>query len=249
MLKPLSNDIYKVRVPVMATLNAVDMHFGIRVNYAKNEQGRTVNDKYGNKEWTTTWLTLDKLIEIFDNGFPIMIVDKEDINTIYNELERYVTDLGRLEEISVNGRALYDERVNVISKFVSEIFGHNKGEILKEAYNIQYMGKNVAKDTISISDTMAAVEKIDNIKVVKPLSGNNPFEKPTVEQMNEPLIPANTNMEILTYRPPVILNNPVVTYDNNQGDPYIQQIDALPNFGVGNTVPSNNTSYRKSFKI
>lgn len=243
MLKPLSDDIYKVRVPVLATLTPIDLHFGIRVNMGRDERGRNFNDKGKNHEWTTTWLKLEKLIEIFDNGFPIRLVNQEDVVSIYNELERYVSDMGRLEEISINGRALYDDRVNVIARFVNEIYGHNQARLLKEAYNIQYMGKNIS-NTLSIEDTKRAQGE-KRVEVIKPINGSNPFEKPTPEQLANNSKPANVNADVLTYRPPVIVDHPVAVYDGSTSDPYIQQINALPSFGVSNT----STSYRKTFKI
>lgn len=242
MLKPLSDDIYKVRVPILATLSPIDLHFGIRVNIGTDERGRRFNDRGRNTEWTTTWLKLDKLIEIFDNGFPIKLVNQEDVTTIYNELERYVTDMGRLEEVSINGRALYDDRVNVIARFVTEIYGHNQARLLREAYDIQYMGKNIS-NTISIEDTKRA-QGGGRVEVIKPITGNNPFDKPTPEQIADNYKPANVNTDVLTYRPPVIVDHPVEVYDGSTSDPYIQQIDALPSFGV-----SNAKSYRKTFKI
>lgn len=209
----LSGKLYRVKVPLLATLTPIDYKFGIRLNTYTDEFGRSGNDKNKNKEWSIVLLKLDKIIEIYEQGFPIRMLNRDDITKLYNELDKYVQDMANMCNRSINAQALFDKRVYVIERFVNEIVGNNKGTILRNMFNAKLLHQGVVDiPIISSYDMQKNMNNVTLPKVVKPIN-NNPFDHPTPQQRREAIGGENLS------------NNKIPV-----ADPYANIYDTIPKY-------------------
>lgn len=148
--RTLPSKLFLVRVPAIATFTDFDIQErGIPISYLQNDikddkygdlQHVRVNYDMGFTELSTVMLPLIKIIDIYRNGYPIYVVNKQDATEMFNILDEYImsfkqkpTSLNAVREKPLD--LLYD-----IDKFVTEILGfHNKAitaDIEKEnSYN------------------------------------------------------------------------------------------------------------------
>lgn len=217
ILPKLTGKLFRVKVPTLATLTAIDYHFGIRLNHYVDEFGRAGNDKNKNQEWSTVLLNLERIIEIYEEGFPVHMLNMDDLMIVYEELDNYVKSMGSLVKNSPNGQALFDKRIYVIEKFVNEMFGNNKGSILRKSYNVAVLGNNIKMETISRDRVKDALTNISIPKVRKPIN-NHPFEHPTPEQRELSKGGQNPSNNVLPQR-----------------DPYEQIYNSIPTFSRHHT--------------
>lgn len=124
----LPNTIYTVKVPLLATLDEYDMLSG-ELPYKEGTDGTKISQ---HNDMCIVGITIDKMLNIYSNGFPIRVLNKEDLFDIYNNLKRYLLDADKDDLISINKRAHEDERMPDIKRFIQEIFDNNKHLLTEE---------------------------------------------------------------------------------------------------------------------
>ena len=128
--EPLPNDLFMVRVPIIATYEDREIDtFGLP--FSIDNQGNQFMDTY--KELTTVMLPLDKIIDIYIKGFYIAVVNKEDISKIYVILEKYLSGSVSNPNAYINRGFVKEERLEDIERFANEMFGLNKATIVNDA--------------------------------------------------------------------------------------------------------------------
>ena len=131
--KPLPDDLFLVRVPVIATYSEHEMStLGLPVNIINGQPDmKTYNTM------TPVYLKLDRIIDIYINGYPIRLVNHEDLDKIYAILDSYVRGLNENNNYELNMVGIVEERLYDIERFAAEIFDINKLALLKKIINFR----------------------------------------------------------------------------------------------------------------
>ena len=123
----LSNRLFKVRVPIMATYTDEEIEvFGMPVDH-DNFEDKT-SDVYA--ELVTVMLSLDKLIDIYSEGYPIHLVETDSLGVIYDILKEYINS-GTGVAMVPNQIIGHDSRIEDITEFYKSIYNHNTVGISK----------------------------------------------------------------------------------------------------------------------
>lgn len=123
----LSKKLYRVNVPIVATYSEEEIGiFGIGLDV---RNGNLVKDSF--EEMTGVMINIDKMINIYLQGYPISINNQQDSSEIYKELERYLSGVNTSQDFSPNQIKVEDQRVEEIDKFAAEIFGLNRNTVIK----------------------------------------------------------------------------------------------------------------------
>lgn len=123
----LSRKLYKVNVPIIATYSEEELEvYGVGLDL---RDGETVKESY--ESMTRVMINIDKMIDIYLQGYPITILDQNESAEIYKELERYLTGVNHTQDYSPNRMRVKDERLEEVDKFAAEIFGFNRNTIVK----------------------------------------------------------------------------------------------------------------------
>jgi len=129
MMNKLPDKLYFVRVPVLATYTPAELEvLGLPTNHSLVDDSV---DKEAYIELTTARINIDRMIDIYSNGFPIYILKEDDVKEIYNTLEEYLRDQKYMKQYSPNQPMIKDDRLEEIDKFLSEMFDYNKVGITK----------------------------------------------------------------------------------------------------------------------
>lgn len=153
--QPLPNDLYTVRVPAICTYTPAERElYGLPMDTIVNvNTGATSHNHSAYNNFVTCMLTLDRIIDIYINGYPIYLVDKEDIHLIYKALDHYVSGYNHMEKVSPNAGVIEDNRIYRIEEFLKEIFGWNKGDILTGLTKGNTNGWNVDIPLLRVAPT------------------------------------------------------------------------------------------------
>ena len=130
MYKELPDKLFLVRVPIICTYDYKEMEIlGMPTTY--DYSTNKILDRKAHTNLTTCMLPLTKLIDIYNNGYEISLVNKDDVTTIYNLLDEYLTSMIAVKEGYVlNSEQVEEERIDGIERFAREMFGLNKGTIV-----------------------------------------------------------------------------------------------------------------------
>lgn len=132
MYHKLPPNLFKVKVPILATYDEVELElYGVSLTTV---DGDIKKNSY--LEMTTVMINLDRIINIYIQGYPISIVNQNDSSTIYKILEDYLLGIDHNESYSPNRIAIKDDRLEEIDKFANEIFGLNRNTIIKNSVNV-----------------------------------------------------------------------------------------------------------------
>jgi len=132
MYHKLPPNLFKVKVPILATYDEVELElYGVSLTTV---DGDIKKNSY--LEMTTVMINLDRIINIYIQGYPISIVNQNDSSTIYKILEDYLLGIDHNESYSPNRIAVKDDRLEEIDKFANEIFGLNRNTIIKNSVNV-----------------------------------------------------------------------------------------------------------------
>jgi len=124
----LPNRLFKVRVPIIATYTEEEMKvYGLPVDIT---EGKPNKETF--KEMTVAMFNLDKIIDMYINGYPIYIVNPNDSKEIFKILEEYIAIQNNKVSHSLNTPTYEEKRLHEIDKFVSEMFGYNKNTIVQD---------------------------------------------------------------------------------------------------------------------
>lgn len=125
----LPKTLFSARIPVMATYNSAEIElFGMPMDIVDGTR-----KKADVSQLTTVMINIDRMIDIYSNGYSIQLVNHDDISKVYNILEEYLTSINQLISHSPNSMRIQDERVNEIDKFAHEVFGLNRHTIIKKS--------------------------------------------------------------------------------------------------------------------
>ena len=125
----LSKKLYNVNVPVIATYSEMEMEtFGVMETVVDGE------GKLNYENTTNVMLPLTRIIDIYIEGYPIMLTDRNSLTEIYNTLEDYLA--GRVAVNSIHMAGKKDSRMEYIEMFIQEMFDTNKYRIAKAASGI-----------------------------------------------------------------------------------------------------------------
>jgi len=128
----LPTKVFKVRVPMMATYSDEEVEI---LGYPIFESSEG-DKKQVYKDFSTVCINLDTMIDHYIAGYPIRIVEREDIAEIFNILEKYIE--GRESDVNYSINKIHigkDDRIDQIDKFANEMFGLNKVNIVKKSVN------------------------------------------------------------------------------------------------------------------
>lgn len=149
----LPNDLYAVRVPRIATLTDEELEiFGLPITTVNN--GMHVRER----DFISCMLNLRRLIEIYQNGYPIYLRDPKDMVKLYESLEEYIRSNGT-EEFDPNKPLVInkpkdpvdEEWLSTIESFLNEIFRLNKGSLLQDQLDA-LAGMNFVFDGMTIGN-------------------------------------------------------------------------------------------------
>lgn len=137
--KELPNRLFLVRVPIICTYEEVEAEIlGMPTTYDFTND--RILDKKAYNSLTTCMLPLTKLIDIYNNGYEVYIVNQEDVSTIYTILDEYLTStIAVKNNFVLNAELVEEDRIDGIEKFAKEMFGLNKGPILRSMVNIEHV--------------------------------------------------------------------------------------------------------------
>lgn len=145
----LEDRMFMVRVPMICTYSDVEIeHLGVPIDHGYNEVGQFVENTRAYNNLTTCMLPLSRLIEIHSSGYPIHLVNREDNSVIYNILEEYLGKLITIKDSALLNMGKVEEGLlESIEKFVDEMFGLNKGDIVRNMINTADTGSyNIGLD-------------------------------------------------------------------------------------------------------
>lgn len=129
-LNRLTKSLYTVRVPLAATYSEAEIElYGLPVNIVKGEKKDSMSDL------TTVMLPLESIIDIYKQGFFIRLVNREDLNKIYNQLDNYINGLENNNKRSINIQEGDVDQLNEIDQFLTEMFDNNKPSLVKGMVN------------------------------------------------------------------------------------------------------------------
>ena len=164
-------------------------------------------------------LPLYRIVEIYNNGYPITLKKREDVSKIYEILENYLDKIEQYKRSTVH-KPKYDETaLQIVDRFANEIFNLNKGEIGLAAVTLQngfsiglgsIMGEkrssNIGPSKEELTTTSRYGRKYKNIR-----------------NISEPLEPVQDLNDGSAYKDYTTNNNAATTigYSNNNNMPLI----------------------------
>lgn len=125
----LPDNVFKVRVPIIATYTEQEIElYGVPLD-VNSKNGKSDKESYQNM--TVVMINLDRIINIYIQGYPIYLVDQSKRDIMFKILEEYIYVNNNDVRTSLNQNIVKDERLYEIDKFVNEMFGNNKESIVK----------------------------------------------------------------------------------------------------------------------
>ncbi len=119
------DDPYMVRVPVLATRSEMDIQlFGFVYT------GNPDIDKGHLDEYVTVMWTINHMIEKYKKGFPIKIVNRDDVKKIYEAITRHLNEWKNYRENSVNILKIPFDDLVELDNFAQLIYDTVKEEVL-----------------------------------------------------------------------------------------------------------------------
>lgn len=126
----LPDTLYSVRIPHIATYSEEEIAvYGIPMSESVNGK-----KEYTDDELTLVMLPLTRIIDVYSNGYPIYLIDHDQITEIYKILDDYVNSFGA-PEFMLNAPATLEERSLDIDRFAAEVFNINKHTIVNSTVN------------------------------------------------------------------------------------------------------------------
>jgi len=198
----LSTKLYRVTIPMVATYTEAEMDMlGVPID---NESGNPITDSFN--KLTTVMLKLDRIIDIYTNGYPITINNDYDVINIYNELEQYLAGTKGRNVTSINQQPVIEKRFEEIDHFCNDIFQNNR-HLIEQAATTHVQGFDLGIPKMEAISTTPT--KYDNADV-----GQN---KGVMEGYNNPTNSSQRHNGYINRQTPQIKRTPMYTptFDNN----------------------------------
>lgn len=156
----LPRTLFQVIVPVVATMTEMEMEFVGLVNEVQNGEETGPNQL----AMTRVQLPLDRLIDIYANGFTIKLVNKHDVPVIYHMLENYIKGYDpNIQYTSLNQEIKVDDRINTIKQFMISIMEFNKNSIIRYNIGTARSGFDLGINTIKHAKPVEVVKRETNV--------------------------------------------------------------------------------------
>ena len=124
----LSPKLYLCRVPIIATYNEEEaMIYGLPMDKQNNSYNK---ETY--LEMTNCMININKMINLYMDGYPISVINPQDSKEIFDYLDKYLNTHVNNIQRSINQPLKNDERLMEIDKFLNEMFSFNKQTIVKD---------------------------------------------------------------------------------------------------------------------
>lgn len=123
-LEDINRAMFKVRVPVLATYTEYELdNFGIPLTHDLNNDTSSINSVM---DMTTVYLPITRLIDIYSNGYTIMLIELDKLPFFYNTLSDYLYLIKNNINTGINRKNIMDDRVDFINNFAKEVYENNK---------------------------------------------------------------------------------------------------------------------------
>lgn len=242
--EPLPNTLFMVRVPVIATYTPEEV--AVVGLPTENHHNLEYFNYQAYNNMTTVMLPLTKIIDVYCNGYPISVVDSTDTPKIYEILENYLAGVVTVQQNSVNAAIIKEDRLDYIEKFAEEMFGLNKGNIVKSIFDrthaksfglqLDVMTPQEAKDA-AIVKMSKPVTAVNTSKVI-----NRPLSHTSFPYVPEDTPVKHTESMIHTVTKEEFNKKPLEATDNIS---YVY--NTLPDFDLKEV--KRKPTYRKSFQL
>lgn len=140
-LKKDFNQIFLVRVPIIATLTPLDSTvLGLPVTYTQFD-GNVYYNEQTYFESTNVMINLHKILEIFSNGYPVSVIDNKTMTAIYEILEIFVFEVKNfLDNFKLQDklRQILQDEYDITMRFLTEILHYNQ-TTLEKVYKEKYL--------------------------------------------------------------------------------------------------------------
>ena len=121
------NRMFRVKVPVVATYTQQELElYGIPVDIVDGQ----AQSSFNTNRKSTVVLSVDRIIDIYIQGYPISVLNEEDAKSIHSILINYINGDSTIR--SIHHRHIDDERIPVMEEFANEILNNNAHEIIKK---------------------------------------------------------------------------------------------------------------------
>lgn len=236
--KPLPDTLFLVRIPIICTYTDEEIDlFGLPLT--TDNMGNEFKDTY--KDLTTVMINIDKMINVFIQGYPIHIVNKEDSVAIFNILEDYLAGTVNNPIAFINQVHTEEDRLPEIERFAQEMFGLNKSTIVNKIM------KDNATDGFSLGglDLMpmktpeqVLQEQIRNTNGIRSVTlDSSPVKKIEVKQMP---------MQHTAY--PYVPEPKIENNNQNSVKSYAYLYDTAPDVNIDISKVTRRSNYRKIYK-
>ena len=126
-IEDINRALFKVRVPVLATYTEYELdNFGIPLTHDLNNDKTSINSVM---DMTTVYLPITRLIDIYSNGYTIMLLELDKLAFFYNTLSDYLYVIKNNINTGINHRNIMDSRIDYINNFAKEVYDNNKRSI------------------------------------------------------------------------------------------------------------------------
>lgn len=121
------NQRFLVNVPVLATYSEEEMDILGVPMHIENDETKFKAEF----DMTTAMITINDMINIYNNGFPIRLLNNDDVLYIYNVIQNHLLAWKNRGVNSLNKVYLdIDDDLITLDKFANEIFGLHKIDIV-----------------------------------------------------------------------------------------------------------------------
>ncbi len=118
--------LFSVRVPIISTYSEQELEtVGVPVNVIDGKK----HDSYN--EMTLVMITIADMVEKYNNGMPITVVNEKDIIEIYDVVQKHL-NAWKFQKITSPNQAQIgvDDDLILMDKFINEVFNINKRNIV-----------------------------------------------------------------------------------------------------------------------
>lgn len=127
----LPDKLYDVRVPRIATMSDAEIELlGLPITVVDGHL------EVRERDFVTVMLNLNRILDIYINGYPIYLVHESDIKSMYKAYEDYVNNFRKNPESSIDlndvGMIEDNDRLKELEKFLNMIFDRYKAVIYKQ---------------------------------------------------------------------------------------------------------------------
>lgn len=185
-----------VRVPMVCTYSEMELEeFGLRTDYIKEHLHTDKNDTMLMRndtnvpylDMTTCMLPIEKLLEIYSDGYPIEVINTSDVKRIFDILNRAYEEMNKFNKKDLNHF--------IIERFLDDIIANNTGELVKNA----------------VEGTKEIFKEPEGI--MKPVVNKKVYKNTNIERISYPTTTIEIDIIKRTKRPEYNGSNTIISND------------------------------------